>query len=577
MRNKYSFIACCLIALVLVGFRLNYPGIKSDTPLRVTTWDAMGYYLYLPSTFIYHDLKELSFFTEIDQKYELSGGHLYQAQKCDNGNYFFKYLGGVALMELPAFFIGHWIANISGHPADGFSMPYQLSIIVWVILINILAIFLLRRVLLRYFDDLVAAITLVLLLMASNYIQYVSIDSAMSHAFIFPLYVAVIYTTIKWHERPSVLWASLTGFIIGLAVISRPTELIIIFIPLLWNNQVKDTSTVKWQLVKKNKKHLIFLALFGFMAVIPQLIYWKYVTGSWIYDVGSKWDFLNPHFRVLFGFECGWFIYTPVTVFFIVGMFFMKKLPFKKAVITFCLLNIYIIIAWHDWRYGASYSCRALVQSYPLFALPLAAFIHHIRTKKWRFLVYAIGIYLVLVNVFQLDQYINGIIHYRDMNRKYYSRIYLNTSPSPLIISLLDTDEIIGNEDRYRSEDIIKSDSIIRFNMPAYHELTIADLSIDFDTEQSYTEHWIKVEASAQIDLGISCSYLYTDIITSDSTKQLALRLFSPISKEGMLNEYAGFISVPKEFRSYRIRIYLKSCRDFSGKIEKFKSLHFYK
>jgi hypothetical protein len=31
-----------------------------------------------------------------------------------------------------------------------------------------------------------------------------------------------------------------------------------------------------------------------------------------------------PHFRVLFGGEKGWFIYTPITILFIVGLFLMR-------------------------------------------------------------------------------------------------------------------------------------------------------------------------------------------------------------------------------------------------------------
>jgi len=61
--------------------------------------------------------------------------------------------------------------------------------------------------------------------------------------------------------------------------------------------------------------------------------------------------FLNPWFRVLFGPEKGWFLYTPISIMMLAGLFLIKKYPFQKSVITFCLLNIWIIIAWSDWRY----------------------------------------------------------------------------------------------------------------------------------------------------------------------------------------------------------------------------------
>jgi hypothetical protein len=98
--------------------------------------------------------------------------------------------------------------------------------------------------------------------------------------------------------------------------------------------------------------------------------------------MGSKWYFLFPFFRVLFGFENGWFVYTPITILFVLGFFFIKEYPFRKAVIAFCLLNIWIIISWSDWKYRGTYSTRALVQSYPVFAFPLTAIITKILSKN---------------------------------------------------------------------------------------------------------------------------------------------------------------------------------------------------
>jgi hypothetical protein len=127
--------------------------------------------------------------------------------------------------------------------------------------------------------------------------------------------------------------------------------------------------------------------------------------------VGSKWFFLNPWWRVLFGPEKGWFLYTPIALVMVAGFFFMKKYPFRKAVLTFCLLNIWIIISWSDWKYGASYSTRALTQSYPVFALALACVID--RWFSWsrlKWLLPVIGVGLIFLNFYQMDIYNQGIL-----------------------------------------------------------------------------------------------------------------------------------------------------------------------
>ena len=168
----------------------------------------------------------------------------------------------------------------------------------------------------------------------------------------------------------------------------------------MWSTHTKEKKAAKWALLKANKKHIYFAFACAFIAVLPQLIYWKITAGSFVYNVGSSWRFLTPFFRVLLGWEIGWFIYTPITILFIVGFFYMKNLPFRRSVIIFSLLNIWIVISWADWHYGATYSTRALVQSFPVFALPFTAVIEKINLKKWKYLFYALGLYLIYVNLF---------------------------------------------------------------------------------------------------------------------------------------------------------------------------------
>jgi 4-amino-4-deoxy-L-arabinose transferase-like glycosyltransferase len=353
---------------------------------------------------------------------------LYQLMDLENGNRVGKYFCGVAIMELPFFLFGHWIAGVTGHAQDGFSPPYQWCIAFAPLFYCMLALFLLRAVLLRWWGDRVVAAVLVLVVLATNAIQYISVDGAQTHGFLFALYGLVLWATVKWHENPRTRWALLIGVAIGLAAVTRPTELIMLFIPLLWNTHDRESARAKWSTVRLHRSHIALAAMAAFIMILPQSIYWKVVTGSFVFDVGSKWDFLDPHWRVLIGWEKGWFIYTPITVLFIVGLFFMKDVPWRKSVLVFTLLNIWIVIAWHDWRYGGSYSARALVQSYPLLALPFAALVHRATSTRWRWPFLALCTYLMVVNLWQIRQYNNGVIKYDGMTREEYGRVYLKLS-----------------------------------------------------------------------------------------------------------------------------------------------------
>lgn len=537
---------------MLIVTRVIYSPIHHQTEFKVTTWDALGYYLYLPAHYIYHDEQKLAWFDSIDHRYQLSGGQFYQANKVKNGNYVFKYLKGVSHLQLPFFLVAHYYAEHSQYPPDGFSLPYQIAIALGSICYCLFSLFLLRKLLLYYYDDWAVAIALILLILASNAIQYISVDSAQSHPYLFPLYVVLLYATIEWHRKPSLIFAALIGLVIGTAVISRPTEGIMIFIPLLW--QVQTWSDVKVKLKTLYALYVHVLIVLGalVLAILPQLLYWKRNAGSWIYDVGSKWDFLNPHFRVLFGWEKGWFIYTPVTLLFVMGFFFIRKKEFYKAILTACLLNLFIIISWHIWRYGASYSCRALMQSYPLFAFPLTALVQFVWTSKWKWLFVVLGLYLVGVNLFQIKQYNETILHYDDMNFAYYRSIYLNNHPSPLNMSLLDQPSVNMNKEDYHEQKIASA-----------HGIALSDTIFHTTLPSHRGYHFLRFKLKTFIQSGIWNSY-YTCTVHGMNYRY---RLFNPLSREGQVNAYEFIIPIHDQGSPNTVTLVASGNADLHGHI----------
>src|SRR5205823_4447517 len=104
----------------------------------------------------------------------------------------------------------------------------------------------------------------------------------------------------------------------------------------------KESFKNKINLIKQNRKHVFVLIAGCILVGIPQIIYWKIVTGHWIFN--SYWnqdsfDISESYLRkILFSFRKGWFIYTPMTVFAFIGIYFSIKNKIIKsnlAIISF--------------------------------------------------------------------------------------------------------------------------------------------------------------------------------------------------------------------------------------------------
>lgn len=561
--SKYAIGGIIAIAIFIRFISIDYS--KLDKYI-ITNYDGLGYYMYLPAIFIYNDITQFTWLEEIDEKYDVVGDDwMFQISKHESGNYVTKYLGGISILQLPFFLAAHGFALVSDYPADGFSIPYQLALSFGPLVYFILILFLLRNILLRYYSDEVVALTLVLLFLASNAIEYISIEAGQSHGYIMLMYTLIIWLSIKWHDGPSRKLALYIGLVIGLATIMRPTELIIFVIPLLWNTDSKIDANAKWALVRKYKSHIGIVCLGAILGALPQIIYWLYVTGSPIQTVGSKWYFLNPYFRVIFGWQKGWFIYTPVTIFFVLGLLFMKGKPFRKSVIWFCLLNIWIVISWSVWRYGGSYSTRALVQSYPVFALALAAVLTPILKSKFKPLFYLLAIYLTAVNLFQVWQYRTGILRHDEMNKAYYQAVYLDKNPTALDMSLLDGGQRFsfdcGTHIYYRNthpKEAVESGKI--FYKAEISENEWLDINLKLRSKEGFWRGYIVVtmidKTGKEID--IKKFRMFNHLTKNNKVNKYHMQLKTPHETAGIEMKFGGGGKVSAEIRD----LLVKGCRE---------------
>lgn len=423
---------------------------------NILSWDTFGYYLYLPMTFIYGDLgmTDISVVHEIVESYN-SSSHLYQIHLSGTGNYVIRYPSGWAILNSPFFFIGHVYALFTDHPADGFSAPYQVAIHIGAFFYTAVGLFALRRVLLHFFREQVAAITIGLLVMGTNFFFQATSALNLTHVYLFTLLALIVLATIRWYESPSYHRSVWIAVLVGLSALTRPTCILFILIPMLWNVSCFQGIKQRFRFFRKHWRHVLLIGAVILMLGLIQLSYFKFAAGQWIYysyaNPGEGLDLHRPNlYEVLFGYRKGWLLYTPMMMIALAGLLIHKPTRYFVAALVFAGLHIYVVSSWSCWWYAHGFSQRAMVDAYVIMALGLAGSLAWLFKKKpwvrWTGITIILG--LVALNQFQIAQADHGIIHGTRMTEEYYCEVFGDTQHDPSLEHLL-----LVNRDQVRFVD----------------------------------------------------------------------------------------------------------------------------
>jgi hypothetical protein len=427
-----SWVAWLFSSLFIVAVGFSFMSrFQARGTGTVISWDVSGYYLYLPAIIIHHDLKELRFHEQLLRDYAPTPDFQQAFRHPASGHYVMKYSAGMAVQYLPFFLLAHALAAPLGYPADGFSMPYQLAILLASLLVASLGLWLVRRALLPRFGEWPTALTLLAIVLGTNYLNYTAMGGAMTHNWLFTWYAALLLLTPAFYQRPTLARAVGVGAIVGLMTLSRPSDILAVLIPLLWG--LRPALPVIHARLAFWRQHLSLLLaalLVGTLVLSIQPLYWHYVSGDWVVysyeNQGFSW--LHPHlWDGIFSFKSGWLMYSPLLVVAIVGFGSLRRqqpIAFWPILI-FAILFTYVTFAWDEWLYGGSLGIRAMVQSYAVLAWPMAAAHRWLLARRvWRWAYALFALICCYYNVWLTYQgYRGGLLVAGQMNRAYLWRI----------------------------------------------------------------------------------------------------------------------------------------------------------
>lgn len=419
--NYYSKLTILFLILICAWYGRN---LDSWGKNRIIQNDVVSYYAYLPAAIIFSDLT-FSFIQELPADFE---GTIW-LETAPNGKPILRMTMGLAVLWLPFFLLAHVTVHLTDASALGYSWPYSLSIFVAALFYLFAGLFFLRKILLKYVLDWIAAITLVLIVLATNLMYYVISEPGMSHVYSFALLALFLFYSLKWVQKPGLKNTLILGFLAGLIVLIRPVNILVLLFP-AFTGVYSFRGFV--QRLTGNWKMIIIAGMAAILVWLPQLIYWKTQTGHFIFNSymeSGKFYFLDPEIvNGLFSYRKGWLVYTPVMIFGLVGIIFLRKkaAPLFLPVLLFVALNIYIVYSWWCWWYGGSFGSRPMIDMYGIMAIPLAVFIH----KTWRMKIWVRGIAVIVLggflflNQFQMTQYRTSMLHWDSMTKEAYWGIF---------------------------------------------------------------------------------------------------------------------------------------------------------
>ena len=373
----FTFFLILIFSIISADIWLWFHHYLLPNPIYA---DAVGFYSYLPATFIYHDW-DMNF---INPHYSFCVSEI--------GHIFLRNPIGTALMQAPAFFIAHFLTLVQSlYPPDGFSALYQIAIYISALFYCVVGAFFTYKILKEKFSVNITLLTLSTIIFGCGIFFYSTLHSGYSHVYSFCLISIFIYLTLK-NKHPFLI-----GLILGLIFLVRNINVLIVLFYLFYN--------------KDNFKKLPVL-MFGFIIpIIPQMIYWKIQTGNFLinsYDLKFErlicktnpqhcfrdhFEFLHPHIiENFFSYKKGLFFYYPALIYAVLGLFFIEK-KLKYPIIIFLIPIVYLITSWSDWSYGFSFGQRPYIDYMSIFALLIASALSKIKQKN---IPYSILIFLIL-------------------------------------------------------------------------------------------------------------------------------------------------------------------------------------
>jgi hypothetical protein len=418
MKSKiFVWLVIALTALIAItkGWRSNDGSLRTN----LIQGDGVGYYMYLPSMFVFHNLSN----QEIDNRFVFD----------HDGEGVNKYFAGTSYLMSPFFFAAFAFESIRGEQLDPYCKSFQVSIAIAALVyfvIGVFALVMLMREML--FSERSIFISIAAIVFGTNLLVYTVYHPSYSHVYSFACNSLFLLFARRLFKSPSMRNLALTTVVLGLSIAIRPINMMVVMaVPFL---SVSNTELQKLMRFVMNYRRILLVSGILFFIWFPQLLIWRIESGSWLLHSYKNEGFYFDKPQIvnfLFSFRKGLFIYSPILLIGIIGGLFFAPSRVQRIFFgLFFLLFVYISSSWWNWYYGPSFGQRVMVDFLGVLSLGFAIIIERVARTRYFAIVAALIVAFVLLNLAQSYQYTQNILCSWNMNYEKYKYAFLSFDKS---------------------------------------------------------------------------------------------------------------------------------------------------
>lgn len=366
----WSFLLLGFICILLfIGFGYLHKGWIYGS-------DAQYYYSIGRSMYFDHDFD----FTNELRSLTPHPEHFGELKTTQTGYIANKYPVGYAILSLPFFLIADIFTYIYNHlpvqpvSRDGYVGFFRVIVPLGTLFYAFCGIYFTNKFLRIFYSPSIAALAITTTILSTSILWYVVGQVTMVHvhsfAFVsFLTYLSMPLFRINFYDIDAIRYVCI-GAILALIGMIRLQDLIFILIPAI--PILKQCCDLIYSRKYEPLKKGLFKIIIGFVTFAfcfsPQAIYWKVVYGHVLIntyaDSNESFNFFQPElFNVLFSTNHGLFLWSPLTLFALIGSICLFKRMKDWRLLIFSLLlsfgaTWYILSSWHDWPLGYSFGAR---------------------------------------------------------------------------------------------------------------------------------------------------------------------------------------------------------------------------